>query len=103
MSHTDRIENPRPEVLIVGAGIGGLMLAILLDQINIPYHIFERASEVKPLGSAMAFQGCTFPSLEQLGIYEELRKVSKPYNEIVFYNASLKKLGVHNTIDQITS
>ncbi|KAF9369778.1 hypothetical protein BGX21_005810, partial [Mortierella sp. AD011] len=41
---------PRPEVLIVGAGIAGLTLAILLEQINIPYQIFERAEEVKPLG-----------------------------------------------------
>ncbi|KAF8965992.1 hypothetical protein BGZ46_000468 [Entomortierella lignicola] len=100
---SQNMENPRPAVIIIGAGIGGLMLAILLEQINVPFHIFERASDVKPLGSAMAFQGCTFPSLEQLGIYEELIKISKPYNEIVFYNASLKKLGVHSTIDQITS
>ncbi|KAG0010616.1 hypothetical protein BGZ80_001314 [Entomortierella chlamydospora] len=40
----------RPEVLIMGAGIAGLTLAILLEQINIPYQIFERATEVKPLG-----------------------------------------------------
>ncbi|KAF9199054.1 hypothetical protein BGZ49_010874 [Haplosporangium sp. Z 27] len=103
MSHTDRIENPRPEVLIIGAGIGGLMLAILLQQINIPYHIFERASEVKQLGSAMAFDGCTFPSLEQLGIYEELKKISKPYNGIPFYDAKLKKLGLFRTDDLTTS
>lgn len=42
---------PRPKVLIVGAGLGGLMLGILLDKIGVPYHIFERALEVKPLGT----------------------------------------------------
>lgn len=26
------------------------MLAILLDKMGVPYHIFERASKVKPLG-----------------------------------------------------
>ncbi|KAF8978206.1 hypothetical protein BGZ46_006724 [Entomortierella lignicola] len=99
MSQNIREDKPQPEVLIVGAGIGGLMLAILLDQINISYQIFERASEVRPLGSAMSFNGCTFPFLDQLGIYEELRKVSKPYSEIAFYNANLKKLGSYDTSD----
>lgn len=40
-----------PTVLIVGAGIAGLLLAILLDQIDVPYQIFERAAVVKPLGT----------------------------------------------------
>ncbi|KAF9423746.1 hypothetical protein BGZ76_003619, partial [Entomortierella beljakovae] len=83
----------KPEVLIVGAGIGGLILGILLEQINIPYHIFERASEVKPLGSAMAFGGDIFPALEQLGIYEELYKAAKEYDTVTFYDGKLKKLG----------
>lgn len=39
-----------PHVIIVGAGIGGLFLAILLDKAEIPYEIFERSSSVKPLG-----------------------------------------------------
>jgi cation diffusion facilitator CzcD-associated flavoprotein CzcO len=39
-----------PRVIIVGAGLGGLMLAILLDKMDVPYHIFERAPKVKPLG-----------------------------------------------------
>ncbi|KAF8945692.1 hypothetical protein BGZ52_009481, partial [Haplosporangium bisporale] len=39
----------KPLVLIVGAGIGGLMLGNLLQKGNIPYLIFERAKEVKPL------------------------------------------------------
>lgn len=42
---------PKPEVLIAGAGLGGLLMGILLERIGIPYHIFERASKVKPLGT----------------------------------------------------
>ncbi|KAF9161948.1 hypothetical protein BGX20_001934 [Mortierella sp. AD010] len=83
----------RLEVFIIGAGIAGLTLAILLEQINVPYHIFERASEVRPLGSAMALEGNIFPALEQLGIYEELQQVSKTYVSVDFYDAELKKLG----------
>ncbi|KAG0001856.1 hypothetical protein BGZ79_004025 [Entomortierella chlamydospora] len=95
-SHTDQRV---PEVLIIGAGVGGLMLAILLEQIGIPYHIFERAQEVKPLGSAMGFMGNIFPALEQIGIYEELKQVAKPYFGVDFYDADLKKLGCFNVED----
>lgn len=44
------VATPRPHVLIVGAGLGGLLLGGLLERCNIPYEIFERASSVKPLG-----------------------------------------------------
>lgn len=39
-----------PSVLIVGGGLGGLMLGILLERINIPYYIFERTTELRNLG-----------------------------------------------------
>ncbi|KAF8970254.1 hypothetical protein BGZ46_010545 [Entomortierella lignicola] len=38
-----------PLVLITGAGIAGLMLAIMLERANIPYLIFEKVKEIKPL------------------------------------------------------
>jgi len=41
---------PRPKIIIVGAGIAGLMMGILLDKMDIPYQILERAPKVKPLG-----------------------------------------------------
>ncbi|KAF9103330.1 hypothetical protein BGX27_010628 [Mortierella sp. AM989] len=97
MSRRPQDERPRPQVIIVGAGIGGLALAILLDQINIPYHIFERASEVKPLGSGMAFSGNILTALDQLGLYEELKQVSKPFNEVAFYNGRSEEMGTFDT------
>lgn len=45
----------KPKVLIVGAGIGGLMLGNFLEKGGIPYAIYERAKEVKPLGRPFAF------------------------------------------------
>lgn len=39
-----------PRVLIVGAGIGGLTLAILLELAGIPYELFERYHENKAYG-----------------------------------------------------
>lgn len=44
----------KPTVLIVGAGLGGLMLGALLEQSGVPYTIFERSSSLKPLGIVQA-------------------------------------------------
>lgn len=40
----------KPRVLISGAGIGGLTLALILEQAGYEYEVFERASKIKPLG-----------------------------------------------------
>ncbi|KAG0035136.1 hypothetical protein BGZ82_005390 [Podila clonocystis] len=40
----------RPNVLIAGAGLGGLTLAILLKKGNIPFLVIKSAKVVKPLG-----------------------------------------------------
>lgn len=45
-----KTDGKNPHVMIVGAGLAGLLLAILLDKAGIPYEIFERAASVKPLG-----------------------------------------------------
>ncbi|GJJ74622.1 hypothetical protein EMPS_06980 [Entomortierella parvispora] len=69
-------EYTAPKVLIAGAGIGGLYLAILLDKARIPYEIYERASKVKPLGSIMSLSANILASIEQIGLYEELKAIS---------------------------
>ncbi|KAF9154194.1 hypothetical protein BG015_001651 [Linnemannia schmuckeri] len=67
----------RPKVLITGAGLGGLTLGMLLHKANIPFEIYERAAEVKPLGSAMYFCGTTANIFKQCGIYEEFLAFGK--------------------------
>ncbi|KAF9365081.1 hypothetical protein BGX34_011421, partial [Mortierella sp. NVP85] len=82
-----------PRVLIVGAGIGGLFLAILLQRAGIEYEIFERASHIKPLGSAMVTGPNILPVFEQLGLLEQVQKIAKPLKCLNIYNGSLDKLG----------
>lgn len=43
-------DDDRPKVLIAGAGIGGLTLALLLKKAGVRFQILERATEIKPLG-----------------------------------------------------
>ncbi|KAG0201584.1 hypothetical protein BGX33_010233 [Mortierella sp. NVP41] len=61
----------KPTVLIVGAGISGLMLGALLEKASIPYLILERARTVKPLGAAHVIGPNLMPLFAQLGIEEE--------------------------------
>ncbi|KAK3816974.1 MAG: hypothetical protein JOS17DRAFT_758750 [Linnemannia elongata] len=76
----------RPKVLIVGAGLGGLTLGAILQKSDIPYEIFERAPEVKPLGSAMSFGAATAPLFKQLGIYDDFVALAKFNDSIQFCN-----------------
>ncbi|KAF9170195.1 hypothetical protein BGX20_009310, partial [Mortierella sp. AD010] len=62
----------RPTVLIVGAGIGGLALAAILERANIPYEIFEKSSSMKPLGSAIAVGPPVMPLFTQLGVIDQI-------------------------------
>ena len=40
----------RSPVLIAGAGIGGLSVALILHQIGVPCVVFESVDDIKPLG-----------------------------------------------------
>ncbi|KAF9906864.1 hypothetical protein EC991_000228 [Linnemannia zychae] len=72
------LEEVKAKVLIVGAGIGGLLLGTLLEKADIPYEIFERTSSVKPLGSALMIGSNVLPLLEQLGLDQEFIAIGKP-------------------------
>ncbi|KAH7056242.1 hypothetical protein BKA57DRAFT_199820 [Linnemannia elongata] len=66
-----------PSVIIVGGGIAGMILALALEKSKLSYEIFERASEVKALGSALYFNASTAALFKQLGIYEDMRNIGK--------------------------
>ncbi|KAK3835639.1 MAG: hypothetical protein J3R72DRAFT_451333 [Linnemannia gamsii] len=66
-----------PSVIIVGGGIAGMILAMALEKSKLPYEIFERAQEVKALGSALYFNASTAALFKQLGIYEDMMAIGK--------------------------
>ncbi|KAF9963800.1 hypothetical protein BGZ65_011256 [Modicella reniformis] len=94
MTENDRI---LPKVLIVGAGLGGLMTSILLERAGIPYDVFERAPEIKPIGSTMTFNASILPVFEQLGLLEEVSKISKPCKGMNIHDGELQLLGKLDT------
>ncbi|KAF9130631.1 hypothetical protein BGX30_013439 [Mortierella sp. GBA39] len=88
--------NERPHVLIVGAGLGGLMLGTLLEKANIPYTIFERATTVKPLGSAMFIMAPMLTLFAQLEILDEFVAISK---ELSTFSTNHESEGPFSTLD----
>ncbi|KAF9325570.1 hypothetical protein BG006_010960 [Podila minutissima] len=64
-------------VIIAGGGIGGLMLALMLERANMDYIVLERSVEHRPLGSAIALNGTVLRVFEQLGLLEDIYRISK--------------------------
>ncbi|KAF9897075.1 hypothetical protein BX616_006230, partial [Lobosporangium transversale] len=100
MSVQDRQSSPqgatdgyKPGIMIVGAGLGGLTLAMLFERLGYPYHVFERATKLRPLGSAMTLGPNILPVFEQLGLLEEIEKMSFPCPALEIYNHDNTKFG----------
>lgn len=55
-------------VLIAGAGIGGLAMALTLHQLGVPALVFESVRELKPLGVGINLQPNAVRELGDLGI-----------------------------------
>ena len=58
-------------VAIAGAGIGGLTLALTLQQIGVSCTVFDTVSELKPLGVGINLQPNAVRELFELGITED--------------------------------
>ncbi|KAF9400420.1 hypothetical protein BGX21_004360 [Mortierella sp. AD011] len=81
--------NPTPtkaRVIIIGAGIGGMVFAALMERAGIDYQVFERAAKVKPLGSALSIGSNVMPLFEQLGILDEVLENGNPFGFSTGYN-----------------
>lgn len=58
-------------VLIAGAGIGGLSVALTLHQIGVPCVVFESVADIKPLGLGINIQPNAIRELYELGFSAE--------------------------------
>jgi 2-polyprenyl-6-methoxyphenol hydroxylase-like FAD-dependent oxidoreductase len=63
-------------VVIVGAGVGGLTLALLLRRRGIAAEVVEQAPELREAGAAIALASNATRVLEHLGLGDELARLA---------------------------
>jgi len=74
------------EVIIVGAGIGGLTLALALHQAKIPCCIFESAPEIRPIGVGINLLPHATKELAALGLEPALANTAITTTDATFFN-----------------
>jgi 2-polyprenyl-6-methoxyphenol hydroxylase-like FAD-dependent oxidoreductase len=74
------------QVNIVGAGIGGLTLALCLERAGIACRVYESAPALAPLGVGINILPHAARELGQLGLEEPLTRVSVLTREAAFFN-----------------
>jgi 2-polyprenyl-6-methoxyphenol hydroxylase-like FAD-dependent oxidoreductase len=75
------------DVLIVGAGIGGLTLALRLHQAGLSCRIYEAAPALQPLGVGISLLPHGTRELAELGLVDRIRAVAVEFKESCFFSS----------------
>ena len=74
----------RLRIAVIGAGIGGLTLAIALRQRGLAAKVFEQASELNEIGAAVALSANSTRELRRLGVLDAITAVSTEPTELIY-------------------
>jgi 5-methylphenazine-1-carboxylate 1-monooxygenase len=74
------------KIIINGAGIGGLTLALMLHKRGFAPVLYESSIEIKPLGVGINVQPSAIVELTELGLLETLRATGIETAEVVYFN-----------------
>lgn len=71
-------------VIIVGAGIGGLTLALSLHQVGIAARVYESVEKLEPLGVGINLLPHAVRELTELGLAEEIARTAIPTSTLSY-------------------
>jgi 2-polyprenyl-6-methoxyphenol hydroxylase-like FAD-dependent oxidoreductase len=74
------------EIIIVGAGIGGLALGLALHAAGVPCRIFESAAEIRPIGVGINLLPHATKELAALGLESVLAQAAIETGDATFFN-----------------
>jgi 5-methylphenazine-1-carboxylate 1-monooxygenase len=74
------------DIIIVGAGVGGLTLGLALHAAGIPCRIFESAAEIRAVGVGINLLPHASKELAALGLEAELARVAIATTDATFFN-----------------
>jgi len=74
------------EIIIVGAGVGGLTLGLALHAVGIPCRIFESAAEIRPIGVGINLLPHASKELAALGLEPVLARAAIQTTDATFFN-----------------
>jgi 2-polyprenyl-6-methoxyphenol hydroxylase-like FAD-dependent oxidoreductase len=73
------------EIIIAGAGIGGLTAALSLHEAGFAVQVFESVPEIKPLGVGLNMLPHAVRELEELGLREPVEQAGVACRELVYF------------------
>jgi 5-methylphenazine-1-carboxylate 1-monooxygenase len=74
------------KIIIAGAGIGGLSLALMLEQRGIDVEIWEAAEQIKPLGVGINLLPHAVKELTELGLQRNLAECGIETSALAYFN-----------------
>src|SRR6202140_5628885 len=74
------------DIIIVGAGVGGLTLGLALHAAGIPCRIYESAAEIRPIGVGINLLPHATKELAALGLEAALARVAIATRDATFFN-----------------
>ncbi|KAF9092089.1 hypothetical protein BGX29_006379 [Mortierella sp. GBA35] len=81
------------KVLIVGAGVGGLMLAVCLERAGIDYIVLERTLQLPVPKTTIQLTANALRAIEQLGLLDEVLPIAKPVSRLTLMKHNMSVTG----------
>lgn len=80
------LTSPPKHVIIVGAGLSGLSLALALQKVGVPCSIYEARSESYSIGGGITLSPNGLRILDKLGVYPRVKQRGFHFETLAFKN-----------------